>query len=104
MIYIPRHPQFINAFRFDGYNESLDEANKVGITEIPRGTYFQCGCGNPPYMHGFGNGKYICPNTYVMYEGHTITNVMSIDNFESLYKPLEVIDAENKESGDTTEE
>lgn len=85
MIYVPKKPQLIHAFKFTTVNE---ESIKHNIKNVPSNIQGNCQCGYPIYMHGYYNNRLVCPNMYIMYEGNTVVNVMSPENFESIYRPL----------------
>ena len=108
MIYVPKKPQLVHAFKFNGVSE---ESIKHNIRNIPPNLRGNCQCGYSLALHGYHNGQLVCPNTYIMYEGDSIINVMSSANFESIYRPLsgddEVMDIEpvevGKEDGESEE-
>lgn len=92
MTYVPRKPIFMHAVKYT--NILTPELQQLGFMPIPQNIMFQCQCGRPQNEHIFINGKgAVCPYNYIMYDGSEITGVMTIDNFESMYKPIEYEDA-----------
>lgn len=92
MTYVSRKPIFMHAIKYE--NILTPELQQKGFMPIPPNIMFQCQCGRPQNEHIFINGKgAVCPHNYIMYDGSEITGVMSIENFESMYKPIEYEDA-----------
>lgn len=88
MLYRPKNLKYISAFKFKSYKDSDSYIlEMLGIQSPPKISGF-CQCGRPVSEHGFFNSQLLCPNVYVQYEGNKVTNIMSSDNFESLYEPL----------------
>lgn len=87
MTYVMRHEPLISAIKFMGYQ--TDETRSIGLQPLPSGIQIQCKCGFGGQNHLIFNKHLICPNNYIIYEGAEVTGVMSIEQFESAYKPLE---------------
>ena len=85
-----RHEPFINAIKFVGYQ--TDETRSIGLQPLPANIQIQCKCGFGGQNHLIFNKHLVCPNNYIIYEGAEVTGVMSIEQFESAYKPLEYED------------
>lgn len=87
MIYKPRKIPYVTAIKFDEYVEGDQTLEMLGIESPPPLKGF-CECGRHVSKHGFYQNRLFCPGVYILYEGRTITSVMSIENFESIYVPL----------------
>lgn len=96
MFYKPRKIPVIRAFKFDKKDINSEEYRNLKIEDPSTlGAHLQgnCQCGRPLYEHGIIKGvglsgySLICPGYYIIYEKSTITNVMSPENFEAIYKP-----------------
>lgn len=94
MLYRPRKVPLVHAFLFDKKDLGTWEYKNLKIEDgalYNVGGY--CSCGRPLRDHGvirtggLNGVSFICPGTYVMYEGRTITNQMSKETFESIYRP-----------------
>lgn len=101
MKYTERKPVTINAFKFTG--EVTDEIRSLGIIE-PNPFQLNTGCpscGKPLTNHGlFGIGSQfqpICPNQYIIV-GNGGIQLMSVENFESIYKPFytDIVDVDSR--------
>ena len=94
MLYKPRKIPVINAVKFDKNNIGSDLYRSLKIEDASKyplqGT---CQCGRPLYEHGIIRGlgpsgfTFICPDSYIIYEGTSVTSTMSAGNFEAIYKP-----------------
>ncbi len=88
MLYRPKNLKYISAFKFKSYKDSDSYILEMLGIQSPPNISGLCQCGRPVSDHGFFNNQLLCPNTYVQYEGNRVTNIMSSENFESLYEPL----------------
>lgn len=93
MVYKPRKIPVIKAFKFDKKDINSDECKKLNIEDASLySLQGNCQCGRPLYEHGLVRGgltgySFICPGHYIIYENNTISNTMSPENFEAIYKP-----------------
>lgn len=92
MTYVPIRPILIHAIKFTNF--LTPELSDLGFQYIPSNVQFQCNCGHSQNEHIFLNGKgAVCPYNYIIHNNTEITGVMSIDNFETMYKLFEYDDA-----------
>jgi hypothetical protein len=52
-------------------------------------------CHHPISEHLIVEGKFLCPESYIIYEGNKITSVMTKEQFESTYTKVDVQEVEN---------
>lgn len=83
MLYKPRKPQFVSARLFPG--ESAYPGYNFGV-----GQNYCNNCRKPLSEHlvSLDGRTMVCPNTYILYEGAQVINMMSKENFESIYEPV----------------
>lgn len=92
MIYKERKIKYISAFKIPGEIPSCIEYIKpekiegVDLEALPKCD--QCGKSIKEHLIINNGSTIICPDSYVIYEGSTIINVMSSENFEQLYEAL----------------
>lgn len=88
MLFVPRKEQVISAIKFVGEFDPIFDV--INIRKIPSefSTQVCPNCGVSLEHHVMYNENIICPNQYIIYDNDMITNVMSIENFEDIYKPL----------------
>jgi len=90
MIYIAKKRQMLTACKFTG--EITEELTELGITPVNNTMVSPAqvcnNCGEPISKHAMINNNIICPNQYIIYSCGNITNIMSAESFEELYKPI----------------
>lgn len=93
MIYKERKPRYISAFKVPGEIPSCIECLKIGdlekgmnLNSLPECS--QCGRSIKDHLVINNGNTIICPDSYVIYEGSTIINVMSSENFDQIYEAL----------------
>lgn len=103
MLYKERKPNLISAFQFISLQEMPEQWKDVIIPAtmsdaIISGTVSAdatCDrCGRSFKEHGIAGGVLICPNSYIIYTGETITNVCNARAFEEVYVAVGEVVAE----------
>lgn len=88
MLFVPKKEQVISAIKFIGEFDPLFDAINVRKIPYEYNTQVCPNCGQSLERHVMYNENIICPDQYIIYDNNMIVNVMSIENFEEIYKPL----------------
>ena len=108
MIYVEKNPIHIEAYKFIGtVDEALKKYNIMTPNPFQLNIRFP-NCNQTLHNHalyGIGNNfQSICPNQYIIIGKDGGIQLMSIENFEKIYTPLNIEDAtfeEVKENAST---
>lgn len=101
MIYKEKHPHYISAFQFEStekvpeyWKSQIYSANNPYVVDKSVIDQYCPKCGKKIKEHGLIEGHFICPGSYIIYEGNKIVNLVNKQAFEDTYTEIGEVVAE----------